>query len=372
MKNSADVITDKFSDIGGIINSIAKSEAQAISTSFSSINEFSQEFLKNKTADSQKRIIKKILDTDFINKMSTHKSLSEKQIQIIKYNFRQIISPLNIPFPTPVKQLRSLAMPVIALSGAVIGMLAGGLIFRASLGNDYRQFGILTGAAVGAFLCTLFGVYLSKHEVLLRILQGLFGAAIATEVITLFTGAINPISTLWRKLTGHFGGGIWGKIKRVGAFILGILILQIAVPEKRVPQAQIESNAYSAIKSWMELSVKLLILIISEAGELTEEISEEKSDKTDVQLLRSLVKLANHKNSKEAEFISHEIILAFKNAGYEIKSKEAENSPVYSENLKKEFDIEGYINQNDRYKIFEMPLYKNDNLIIRGKLTKMR
>jgi len=372
MKNSADIIADNLSNIREIINPIAKNEAQAISASFSSINDFSPELLKNKTADSQKRIIKKILNTDFINKISSRETLSEKQIQIIKYNFRHIISPLNIPFPIPIKQLRSLAMPILALSGAVIGILAGGLIFRASLGNDYRQFGIIIGAAAGSFLCTFLGVYLSKHAVMLRILQGLFGAAIAAEIITLFTGAINPISSLWRKLTGHFGGGIWGKIKRVGAFALGILILQIAVPEKKIPQAQLEANAYSSIKSWVELSVKLLILIIGETSESTENINEEKSDKTDIQLLRSLVKLANHKNSKEAELISHEIILAFKNAGYEIKSKEAENYPAYSENLKKEFDIEGYINEKDPYKIFEMPLYKNDKLVIRGKLTKKR
>ena len=372
MKNSTDIINNNFSGIEKTINSISETESQAISTSFPSINEFSPELLKNKIADCQKRITDKILDINFIEQLYPGEEFSDNRLQLIRYNFRQISSPLDIPFPTPVKQLRSLAMPILALTGVVIGMFAGGFLFRVLLGNDYRQFGIITGAAAGAFLCTLLGIYLSKHEVLLRILQGLFGAAIATEVITLFTGAVNPISILWRKLTGRFGGGLWGKIKRIGAFILGILILQIAVPEKKVPQTQLQLNSYSAIKSWLESSVKLLILIIGETKNSIGNTNIGKPEKTDIQLLRSLVKLTDYKDSKEAEFISREIIMAFRNAGYEIKSKEAEIHSTYSEILKKEFDVEGYINEGDEYKIFEMPLYKNDELIIRGKLTKKR
>ena len=372
MKNSTEIINETSSNVKEIIESIAKTESQAISASFSSINEFSPELLKNKTADCQKRITDKILDINFIEQLYPSEEFSDNRLQLIKYNFRQIASSIDIPFPNPAKQLRSLALPILALTGAVIGMFAGGFLFRVLLGNDYRQFGIITGAAAGAFLCTLFGIYLSKHEVLLRILQGLFGAAIAAEVITLFTGAINPVSILWRKLTGRFGGGLWGKIKRIGAFILGILILQIAVPEKKVPRTQLQLNSYSAIKSWIDFSIKLLILIIGETKDSIKNSNTGKSEKTDIQLLRSLVKLTDYKDSKEAEFISQEIITAFKNAGYEIKSKEAEIYPTYSENLKKEFDVEGYINDSDEYKIFEMPLYKNDELIIRGKLTKKR
>ncbi len=64
--------------------------------------------------------------------------------------------------------------------------------------------------------------------------------------------------------------------------------------------------------------------------------------------------------------------MAFKNAGYEIKSIQTNAHPTYSESFKIEFDIEGYINEGDAYKVFEMPLYKNNQLIIRGKITKKR
>ena len=372
MKNSVDIIINNFSNIEKTINSIAKTESQAISSSFASIIDFSPELLKNKSADCRNRITDKIFDINFIKQFCPNEEISDKRLQLIKYNFRQISSPINLPFPNPIKQLRTLAMPILALTGAVIGMLAGGFLLRISLGNDYRQFGIMIGAATGAFLCSLIGIYLSKHEVLLRILQGLLGVAIATEVITLFTGAVNPVSILWRKLTGRFGGGLWGKIKRIGAFFLGIIILQIAVPEEKIPCEQLQLNSYSAIKSWLEQSVKLLIFIIGETKGSIENSNTGKTEKTDIQLLRSLVKLTNHKDSKEAEFISHEIIMAFKNAGYEIKSIQTNAHPTYSESFKIEFDVEGYINEGDAYKVFEMPLYKNNKLIIRGKITKKR
>jgi len=372
MKNSTDIIINNFSDVQKTINSIAETESQAISASFSSIIEFSPELLKNKSADCRNRITDKIFNINFIKQFYPEEEISEKRFQLIKYNFRQISSIIDVPFPNPMKQLKTLSLPILALTGAVIGMLSGGFLFRFFLGNDYRQFGIMIGAAAGSFLCTLIGIYLSKHELLLRIFQGLFGAAVATEIITLFTGAVNPVSILWRKLTGRFGGGIWGKIKPIGAFILGILILQIAVPEEKIPHVQLQLNSYSAIKLWLEQSVKILILIVGETKDSIGSVNVGRPEKTDIQLLRSLVKLANHKDSKEAEFISQEIMMAFTNAGYEIKSNESDIHPIYSESLKKEFDVEGYINDGDEYKVFEMPLYKNDELIIRGKLTKKR
>ncbi len=371
MKKNTDIVIDNLARAENTINSIAETESQAISISFSTINEYSPELFKNKVSDCQKRITDKILDINFITKIFPDEEISDEKLQLIKYNFRHVNSPLTIPFPAPLKQLKSSAIPILALSGSVIGMLFTAFLFRVFMGNDYRQFGIIAGAAAGSFLFALLGIYLSKHGTLLRFLQGIFGVAIAAEVLTLFTGAVNPVSILWRKLTGRFGNGLWGKLKRIGAFALGILLLQIAVPEIKIPQEQLQTNSYFAIKSWLEQSLKILILVISETTGSIDKLTDKNAEKTDIQLLRSLVKLATSKDTKEAEFISREILLSFKNAGYEIKAKEAETHPFYSEILKKEFDIEGYINENDKYKIFEMPLYKNNELIIRGKLTKI-
>jgi len=372
MQKSTDIVIDVFPRVEKRIKTMAEAESQAFSSSFSTINEYSRELLKNKAAGCKKRLTDKILGTNFIAELFPGKTFSDDQLQLIKYNFRQTSSQLVIPFPQPVEQLRKLALPVIAFSGAVIGMIFSGFLFRVALGNDYRQFGIIIGGAVGAFLFTMISISLSKREYLIRILQGLFGVAIAAEVITLFTGSVNPFGILWRKLTGRFGSGMMGKLKRIGSFVLGILILQIGVPEEKLPKKQLLENSYSAIRSWLELSIKLLIIIIAETTNLCKEESDEKPEKTDIQLLEILAKLASCRDPKEAEFTFGEIVPAFKNAGYEVKSKETEAHPVFSENLKKEFDIEGYINEGDEYKIFELPLYKNDELVIRGKLTKKR
>jgi len=372
MRNFTDTIIDVFPRMEKKINLIAKTESLAVSSSFSTINSYSHELLKNKSADCKKRLTDKILETNFIAELLPNINFSDEQMKLIKYNSRQLSAQLVIPFPIPLKQLRNLALPILAFSGTVIGMFFSGFLFRVLLGNDYRPFGIIVGAAVGAFLFTLLGIYLSKREFLTRIFQGLFGAAIAAEIFTLFTGSVNPVSILWRKLTGRFGGGLLGKIKRICAFVIGILILQITVPEEKVPQKQLLENSYSAIKSWLEQSLKLLILIIIEATNSFEKENNNKPEKIDVQLLQTLAKLTGCQDAKEIEFTSGEIVPAFKNAGYEVKSKEMKEHLVFSAILKNEFDVEGYINEGDEYKIFEMPLYKNDKLIIRGKLTKKR
>ncbi len=372
MQKPTDIVLDVFPRVEKKIKATAESESQAVSSSFSTINEYSREFLKNKAADCKKRLTDKILETNFIAELFPEKNFSDDQLQLIKYNFRQISSQLVIPFARPVEQLRKLALPVLAFSGTVIGMVFSGFLFRISLGNDYRQFGIIVGGAVGAFLLTMISISLSKREYLIRILQGLFGVAIATEVITLFTGSVNPFGILWRKLTGRFGSGMIGKLKRIGSFVLGILILQVAVPEEKLPKKQLCENSYSAIKSWLEQSVKSLIIIIAESADFFKEEDKGKPEKTDFQLLKTLAKLAGSGDAREAELTCEEIVPAFKNAGYEVKSKEMEAQLVFSEILKKEFDIEGYINEGDGYKIFELPLYQNDELIIRGKLTKKR
>ena len=205
MKKNTDIVIDNLARAENTINSIAETESQAISISFSTINEYSPELFKNKVSDCQKRITDKILDINFITKNFPDEEISDEKLQLIKYNFRHVNSPLTIPFPAPLKQLKSSAIPILALSGSVIGMLFTAFLFRVFMGNDYRQFGIIVGAAAGSFLFALLGIYLSKHGTLLRFLQGIFGVAIAAEVLTLFTGAVNPVSILWRKLTGRFG-----------------------------------------------------------------------------------------------------------------------------------------------------------------------
>ena len=236
MEKYTDIIIDKLSRSDKLINSISETESQAISASFSTINEYSPELFKNKVSDCQNRIIDKILDINFIKNLCPVNEISDGKLQLIRYNFRHINSHLSIPFINPLKKLRSSAIPILALSGSVIGMLFTAFLFRLFMGNDYRQFGIIVGGAAGSFLLSLLGIYLSKHEILLRFLQGIFGVAIAAEVLTLFTGSVNPVSILWRKLTGRFGNGLWGKLKRIGAFAIGILLLQIAVPETKIPK----------------------------------------------------------------------------------------------------------------------------------------
>ncbi|RLD12416.1 MAG: hypothetical protein DRI44_00675 [Chlamydiae bacterium] len=371
MKKSINLIKNYFAVGEKAIDSISRAESQAISSSFSIISEYSPELFKSKVYNSQKRITNKILADDFIKNICSDEKISLEKLNFIKFNFRQINSPLSIPFPAPNKQLRNSAVPILALSGTVIGMFLTAFLFRFFIGNDYRQFGIIIGASVGAFLFSLLGIYLSKREILLRFLQGLFGVAIATELFTLFTGAVNPVSILWRKLTGRFGNNLWGKLKRIITFTFGILLLQIAVPETKIPKEELKLNTYFAIKSWLEQSLKILILVINEANDSISQTINSNSEKTDIQLLKSLVKLINSRDTSETNFIKKEVVLSFKNAGYEVKSKYLDKYPAFSEIMKNEFDIEGYIDEGDNYKIFEMPLYKNDELIIRGKLTKI-
>ena len=366
--NAVDSIVQKSKIVENELNNLAESESLALM--FNSVAEYSPEKLKSKTIAAQNRLIEKILQKNFLDKLFHDENLSDEQINLIKYDFRQTAAQLEIPFAVLKTQLRPLALPILALAGAVIGMLVTTLIVRICLGNDYRTFGIIIGSAGGAFLFSLSGVFLSKHERVTRILQVIFGVGIAAEIFTLFSGAVNPFSFLWKKLTGRFGSGIFGKIKRIAYFILAILILQIAIPENKLPEEQLKINSFSAIKSWLEQSVKLLILIGSQFA-VKENRAIQPEEKTDLQLLKSLVKLASCTDTTASEFIAQEIILAFKNAGYDVKSKFTEKNPTFSDELKNEFDIEGYINQGDKYKIFEMPLYKNDKLILKGKLARL-
>ena len=370
MKKSIDIIMSNFPIIDKMADDIAKVESQTIAKSFSSIFEYSSEKFKSKIIDCEERIIKKVFKVDTL--IEIYPKVTIEEINSMKFNYRQISAPLLIPYAHPLKQMQWFAMPILSLSGVVIGMLSFGFLFRVLLGNDYRQFAFLVGAPVGSILFSLAGVYLYKREVLIRILQGFLGVATAVEVFSIFTGVSNPISLLWGKLTNRFGNRFFDKIKRIGAFVLGILILQLVIPEEKLPLKQIKENSYEAIKLWLNQSLKLLILTDDEIDSYTEKTNDYKSVKNDNQILLSIVKLTKAQSAEDAKFIGEEVIQSFKNAGYEIRSKEAEKHQVFYECFKKEFDIEGCINEKDKYKIRELPIYKNDGLVFKGKLTKRR
>jgi len=372
MKTITDIIQNNFQHLKSKIIPIAENEAAVLASSFSSSDEYSPERLKRKSADSQYRILETILDTEFLFGLFSDKNFSDEQLQLIKYEFRKLSPKLVVPYALPKTRLRPAALPIMALAGSVIGMLLTGFLFRLLLGVDYRQFGIIVGSAFGAFLFSYIGIVLSNNKIITRVLQTIFGVAVAAEIFTLFTSSLNPFSSLWRKLTGRFGGGLWGKIKRIFAFILAVLLLQITVPIEIVPTEQLKINAFDAIKSWLEHSIILLNFIVAQVHIEKKTSLNNQNEKFDLLLLKSLVKLATSEDPKITEFIAGEITMAFKNAGYEIKSIEKEKNPVFADSLKTEFDVEGYINNGDEYKILEMPLYKNNKLLIRGKLTKKR
>jgi hypothetical protein len=258
-------------------------------------------------------------------------------------------------------------MPLSACIGALLGMAVLTPVMRLLFGNDYREFGLLLGAPLGALLLVAFIRYVSQRKFLLRSLQVLLGLTTVAEVVSLFLSPLNPFRLVWRTLTNRFGGkGLWGSIKRICFFIIAILLLQLAVPVRKLAREQLKENTDTAVKDWIDGHALLLSMLAAapHGSELPAE-----PDPQDQQLLRAMVKLVQSGDESRGA-VTSEIIQAFKNAGYDFHP--SVDCDVFNDSLLPYFTTEGLIENGDEVKILEPPVLKNGTCILKGRITRKR
>jgi hypothetical protein len=347
------------------LSHMADAESLRITSSFNDQRLPTPELLKLEAADSRLRLIDVVWDA-FIHSPAGEE-LTDTARNALKFDFRDRVPPLAIPCPVPREELRASVMPLSACLGALLGMATLTPLMRLLFGNAYREFGLLLGAPIGALLLVAVIRFLSQHKILLRSLQAVLGLTTIAEVASLFLSPLNPFRLVWRTLTSRFGGkGLWGSIKRICYFIIAILLLQLAVPVKKLALRQLKDNTDTAVHSWLEGSVLLLSLLAASKHE-----AEQTSipDKQDQQLLQAVVKLVQA-NESERPVINNEIIQAFKNAGYDCISPV--DCTVYNPGLLAYFTSEGLVENGDPVKILQPPVMKNDTCILKGRLTRKR
>jgi len=344
---------------------MAETESLRIAASFSDQRLPTPELLKLETADSRMRLIDAVWDA-YIHS-SAGEELTDSTRNALKFDFRDRVPPLIIPCPVPREELRASVMPLSACLGALLGMATLTPLMRLLFGNDYREFALLLGAPIGALLIVTLIRYLSQHKILLRSLQAVLGLTTIAEVASLFLSPLNPFRLVWRTLTNRFGGkGLWGSIKRICYFIIAILLLQLAVPVKKLARRQLKDNTDTAVRSWLEGTVLLLSLL---AAATQETAQQPVTDKQDQQLLQALVKLLQT-GEDERPAITSEIVQALKNAGYDFHPPI--DCTVYHSGLLPYFTAEGLIENGDPVKILQPTVLKNDTCILKGRLTRRR
>ena len=344
---------------------MADAESRRIAERFSDEILPTPELVKLEAADSRLHLIDALWDA-YIHSPAA-KGVPDISLNALKFDFREQALPLRIACPVPREELRASVMPLSACIGAIAGMAVLTPLMRLLFGNDYREFGLLMGAPLGALLLVAGIRYVSRHAILLRSLQALLGLATAAEVVSLFLSPLNPFRLVWRTLSGRFGGkGLWGSIKRVLCFILAILLLQLAVPIKKAAREQLKTNTDSALRAWLDAQVLLLSLLAASTGKTTQPAD---NDSVDPRVLRAVAKLVQ---SSEHDYpvLASEIILAFKNAGYDFQPPIPAES--FHNDLRGYFSIEGMIEPGDQVKILEPALFKNKACILKGKLTRKR
>lgn len=354
-----------FSDNSGRFSRLADAESQRIAGSFNDDRLPTSELLKLEAGESRMHLIDALWDAYI--QSDTGKELSDIERNALKFDFRDHALPLTIPCPVPREELRPSVMPLSACTGALLGMAVLTPVMRLLFGNDYREFGLLLGAPLGALLIVAFIRYVSQRKFLLRSLQALLGLTTVAEVVSLFLSPLNPFRLVWRTLTNRFGGkGLWGSIKRILFFIIAILLLQLAVPVKKLAREQLQENTGTAIKDWIDGHV-LLLSVLAATPRGSEQPVE--PDLQDQQLLRAMVKLVQSGNENRG-VITSEIIQAFKNAGYDFHP--AVDCDVFNDTLLPYFTTEGLIEKGDPVKILEPPVMKNGTCVLKGRITRRR
>ena len=347
------------------LSRMADAESLRITASFSDQRLPTPELLKLEAADSRMRLIDAVWDAYIHGPVG--EELSDTERNALKFDFRDRVPPLTIPCPVPREELRPSVMPLSACIGALLGMSTLTPLMRLLYGNDYREFALLLGAPLGALLIVALIRYISQHKILLRSLQAVLGLTTIAEVASLFLSPLNPFRLVWRTLTNRFGGkGLWGSIKRICYFIIAILLLQLAVPVKKLALVQLKDNTDAAVTSWLEGAV-LLLSLLAASTQKAAQVSI--PDKQDQQLLQAVVKLVRAQES-ERPVITSEIVQAFKNAGYDFNPPV--DCTVYHSGLLPYFTLEGLIENGDTVKILQPPVMKNDTCIQKGSLTRKR
>lgn len=347
------------------LSRIADAETQRITARFSTEHLPGPELLKSAAGDARNHILDALWDA-YIHSPAG-KALPADERNALKFDFRELALPLTIPAPVPRQELRASVMPLSAAVGALAGMAVMTPLVRLLFGADYREFGLLAGAPLGALLVVAGIRYVSHHTVLLRSLQAVLGLTTAAEVVSLFLSPLNPFRLVWRAVTSRFGGkGLWGSIKRVVFFIIGILLLQLAVPVKKTAREQLKVNCTTAITSWLNTHALLLSLVAESA--VRKPVAAHK-EKTERHLLRAIAKLLQS-HEQEYPVLAAEIIVAGKNAGYTFQPP----IPVeeYYPDLRQYYTTEGLIETGDPVRILEPALFKNGECILKGTLTRKR
>ncbi len=314
------------------------------------------------------KLIDRLLSPEFLNAIAASERLDDAYVQRLAFEFRTIATPLRIPYPEPVMEVRTRAWAYAGALGALIGIYIFSPLTRYLL--EMKDIGLIIGAPLGAFL-TLTGLgYLVRHPALLRTFQIAFGAATFLELTAMVGSAVNPVGMMWRSIKNRVtGGGFSGALQRIALYIAGILILQLAVPKSRFQWDALEANITDSLRAWLDHHIGLLVLLSHSIRFFPSNDQPALPSSLPAGLLTALQKLARSTPTHRTDLLD-EVVQEFSNAGY--ATKKAPDTPIYLPELAEQFTVLGLIEPGEPYKILDEPLFQDGKLIKKGRLTKVR
>ncbi len=348
------------------LNVIAAEGSSQIIQSVQAADALTPTVLSSASETVQSILCDRMLSEEFLGKIDS-RAQDDNFRRRTAFEFRALLIPLQIPFPEPVLEMRSRSWAYTGCLGALLGMLSGGPLLHYLL--DMRDAGVILGGAAGSLVFLMLVGYLVQHPRILRVVQGAFGAATILEVATMAGASINPLSLLWGRVTKYFTGrGLLHRIKRIGVYLAGILVLQLAVPRARIRWDQLESNTRDAVQSWLSYHLNILLLLHQKTTALPGD-TESHNSALPAPLISSIQKLSLAPTDQRSA-VAEEVIQEYKNSGF--STFHDESGGTFENSLYEQYEILGLIEQGDPFRILEHPVIKDGQVIKKGRLTKQR
>lgn len=304
-------------------------------------------------------VIEQATSPEWLSALGGEISVSPDKREAIKLSFGAVRPDLRLPAPTPVYEFSPIRIGLVALIGALVGMMSLSPLTRYLLGME--DVGTFVGAPVGAFLMVV-GVWnAARNERLRKLLLSLFGVAAVAEIWGIIGGR-GIVGSVWRKLGGRHSG-----VKRLLVFTAAIILLVTTKPQRRFERSEYEQNAGGAIEQWLDAVIPILgLLLVGDRASDTEGDVQEKFS----ELVRKVLEL--HSLPPENLPLGiEELIQTVKNLGFETE-KQAGNVFRWRTEDQERYGVIGYVETGDRVVVEREAVVLKGDVRKKGKVRKVR
>lgn len=295
-----------------------------------------------------------VVSSDWISAISNDTSEDEDKQAAIKISFYSVRPELKIPAPISFEDFSPVRLGIVALLGAILGMILLSPITRLLLG--LKDVGIFVGAPVGAFLLFIAVWHSSKNKWLRRSLIVFFGVASIGEVWSLISkgGIFKPV---WIRLGGHKSG-----LKRIILYIAVIFIILTTKPKTKYDKNEHDRIVRTVIDQWLTVAtLTLAILLLSKSKERV-------SLKDTSYLIQQIMELRRIP-SENLPVARDELIVNLKNMGYMIEDQQNKPFP-WQEKFSEKYNIFGHVEPGDLVVIENEAIISNEGIVEKRGLIR--